>query len=173
MKVRGTIQRWTAIFVVALATIIQVGCQKDKLSEIGNLKVGKIEKLGANSGIQFSKNPISVMYVEVNSNDIREVGKYKLADGHQLFDLAIIFAANINYNTSTSKAYLHFNTQVTNVLTNRNTYIKPLQDRGIKVTLSILGNHQGAGFANFPNQAAAQAFAQEVANAVNTYGLDG
>ncbi|NGM72193.1 hypothetical protein [Sphingobacterium sp. SGL-16] len=29
MKVRGTIQRWTAIFGVALATIIQVGCQKD------------------------------------------------------------------------------------------------------------------------------------------------
>ncbi|ASK32451.1 chitinase [Chryseobacterium sp. T16E-39] len=121
----------------------------------------------------FGKNPLSVMYVEVNSNDIREVGKYKLADGRQLFDVAIIFAANINYNTSTQKAYLSFNTQVTNVLTNKNMYIKPLQDKGIKVMLSILGNHQGAGFANFPNQAAAQAFAQELADAVTTYGLDG
>jgi len=48
-----------------------------------------------------------------------------------------------------------------------------LQQKGIKVLLSILDNHQGAGFANFPSQAAAEAFAQELADAVNQYGLDG
>jgi len=114
-----------------------------------------------------------VCYVEVNNNDIRNVGKYKLSTGQQLFDIAIIFAANINYNTSTRKAVLYFNPQVTNVLSNRNTYIKPLQDKGIKVLLSILGNHQGAGICNFPSQAAAQEFAQQLSNAVTTYGLDG
>jgi hypothetical protein len=48
-----------------------------------------------------------------------------------------------------------------------------VQARGIKVLLSILGNHQGAGVSNFPTQAAAREFAQLLVNAVNTYGLDG
>lgn len=117
--------------------------------------------------------PKSVVYVEVNGADFANVGKYSLATGQPLFDIGIIFAANINYNTTTQSAYLYFNTQVTNVLNNRATTIQPVQARGIKVLLSILGNHQGAGICNFPNQAAAQAFAQELANAVNTYGLDG
>lgn len=117
--------------------------------------------------------PKGVCYVEVNNYDIRNVGKYKLSTGQQLFDIAIIFAANINYNTTTKKAVLFYNQQVTNVLSNRNTYIKPLQDKGIKVLLSVLGNHQGAGFSNFPSQAAAQEFAQQLSNAVTTYGLDG
>ncbi len=117
--------------------------------------------------------PKAVVYVEVNSNDFANVGKYSLSTGQPLFDIGIIFAANINYNTSTQSAYLHFNTQVTNVLNNRATTIQPVQAKGIKVLLSILGNHQGAGICNFPSQAAAQAFAQELANAVNTYGLDG
>lgn len=117
--------------------------------------------------------PKAVCYVEVNNNDIRNVGKYYLASGQQLFDIGIIFAANINYNTATQKAELFFNTQVSNVLANKATYIQPLQAKGIKVLLSVLGNHQGAGICNFPTQAAANDFAQQLANAVNTYGLDG
>ncbi len=117
--------------------------------------------------------PKTVCYVEVNNNDFSNVGKYALASGQPLFDIGIIFAANINYNTSTQKAVLSFNTQVTNVLNNRATYIQPVQAKGIKVLLSILGTHQGAGVCNFPTQAAATEFAQQLANAVNTYGLDG
>lgn len=164
-----------SLCILLMSMLSIVSCNSDRLEDSTTSKGQSLSARGdLNSKVAaFGKNPLSVMYVEVNNNDIREVGKYKLADGRQLFDVAIIFAANINYNTSTQKAYLHFNDQVTNVLTNKNTYIKPLQDKGIKVMLSILGNHQGAGFANFPTQAAAQAFAQELANAVNTYGLDG
>jgi hypothetical protein len=116
--------------------------------------------------------PISVAYVEVNNNSMVNVGKYTLANGGaQVFDLAVIFAANINYDGS--KAYLHFNENVQRVLDNVATEVRPLQQKGIKVLLSILGNHQGAGLANFPSQAAANAFAQELADAVNRYGLDG
>lgn len=164
-----------SLLILFIGVFSVISCNSDRLDDSVNPNEQSLSVKG-NLGAKvaaFGKNPLSVMYVEVNNNDIREVGKYKLADGRQLFDVAIIFAANINYNTSTQKAYLSFNTQVTNVLSNKNTYIKPLQDKGIKVMLSILGNHQGAGFANFPNQAAAQAFAQELANAVNTYGLDG
>ncbi|MFI5729739.1 endo-beta-N-acetylglucosaminidase H [Kribbella sp. NPDC051587] len=120
------------------------------------------------------KKPTTVAYIEVNDHSMLSAGKYTLAnDGRPVVDIAVIFAANINFNTTTRKAYLSFNPQVTNVLNNRATQIKPLQDKGIKVLLSILGNHQGAGFANFPDQASAAAFAQELANAVSTYGLDG
>jgi hypothetical protein len=115
----------------------------------------------------------TVCYVEVNNNNFSNVAKYSLSSGQPLFAIGIIFAPNLTYNTATQKATLFFNTQVTNVLTNRATYIQPVQARGTKVLLSILGNHQGAGISNFPTQAAAREFAQLLADAVNTYGLDG
>lgn len=117
--------------------------------------------------------PKSVCYMEVNNYDFRDVGKYTLSSGQQLFDIGIIFAANINLDSSTGKAVLYYNTQVTNVLSNAATYIKPVQAKGIKVLLSVLGNHQGVGVCNFQSQADAQAFAQQLSNAVTTYGLDG
>ncbi|WP_433246314.1 endo-beta-N-acetylglucosaminidase H [Streptosporangium sp. CA-135522] len=116
--------------------------------------------------------PISVVYVEVNNESMTNAAKYTLAKGGaQVFDIAVIFAANINYDGT--NAYLHFNENVQNVLDNVATEIRPLQQKGIKVLLSVLGNHQGAGFANFPSRQAADAFAQELADAVTTYGLDG
>ncbi|MBP0460608.1 chitinase [Streptomyces bomunensis] len=116
--------------------------------------------------------PVSVAYVEVNSNSMLNVGKYKLAgSGANVFDIGVIFAANINYNGS--QAYLSFNQQVQSVLDNAATQIRPLQQQGIKVELSILGNHQGAGFANFPSQSAAAAFAKQLSDTVSKYGLDG
>lgn len=117
--------------------------------------------------------PISVCYIEVNTEDIGNCGRYTLAsNGANVFDIAVIFAANIDYST-TSGAYLSFNPQVQTLLNNAATTIKPLQAKGIKVYLSILGNHQGAGFANFPDQASAAAFAQQLSNAETQYGLDG
>ncbi|RZS37630.1 glycosyl hydrolase family 18 (putative chitinase) [Herbihabitans rhizosphaerae] len=116
--------------------------------------------------------PTSLVYVEVNSNSMLNVGKYTLAsDGSPVFDIAAIFAANINYDGS--KAYLHFNENVRKVLDGVETQVRPLQQKGIKVVLSILGNHQGAGFANFPSKEAAAAFATQLADAVAKYGLDG
>jgi hypothetical protein len=93
--------------------------------------------------------PVSVAYVEVNSNSMLNVGKYSLANGSgNVFDIGVIFAANINYDVATRSAYLFFNPNVQRVLDNVATQVRPLQAKGIKVMLSILGNHQGAGFAN-------------------------
>ncbi|HEY4024017.1 MAG TPA: endo-beta-N-acetylglucosaminidase H [Pseudonocardiaceae bacterium] len=118
--------------------------------------------------------PISVAYVEVNNNSMINVGKYTLANGGaNVFDIGVIFAANINYDTATQSATLYFNPQVQSVLNNVSTQIRPLQAKGIKVELSILGNHEGAGFANFPSQSAAAAFAKQLSDAVTKYGLDG
>ena len=120
------------------------------------------------------QGPIGVCYVEANNNNLLNTGAYQLAKGgQQLFDLAIIFAANINYDASTGRTILYSNNNVTKVLTNRDIYIKPLQDKGIKVTLSVLGNHQGAGITNLTSRATAHDFARQLALTVETYGLDG
>ncbi|WP_043715120.1 endo-beta-N-acetylglucosaminidase H [Kutzneria sp. 744] len=124
--------------------------------------------------VKAKTGPISVAYVEVNNNSMVNVGKYTLANGGaNVFDVAVIFAANINYDTTTKSAYLYNNPNVQRTLDNAATEIRPLQAKGIKVMLSILGNHQGAGFANFPSQAAANAFAKQLSDTVAKYNLDG
>lgn len=118
------------------------------------------------------EDPQLAVYVEVNSNDLANVADYTLADsGRPAVDLAMIFAANINYDGQ--KAYLHFNERVTETLDDAENQIRPVQARGTKVLLSVLGNHQGAGFANFTSYEQADAFAAQLADAVTTYGLDG
>lgn len=128
-----------------------------------------------NSQAQTPKSgPLNVCYVEVNSNNILNVGAYTLKNGgQQLFDIAIIFAANINYDAALGKAVLSFNPNVTTVLSDTATFIRPLRTKGIKVLLDVLGNHQGAGICNFTSRAAARDFATQLANAVTTYNLDG
>ncbi|MFF2809128.1 endo-beta-N-acetylglucosaminidase H [Streptomyces sp. NPDC058000] len=126
------------------------------------------------AAVSAKKGPTSVAYVEVNRNSMLNVGKYTLAEGGaNVFDVAVIFAANINYDATKKSAYLYFNENVQRVLDNAATQIRPLQAKGIKVMLSVLGNHEGAGFANFPSKEAASAFAKQLSDAVSKYGLDG
>ena len=125
--------------------------------------------IGAAAGTK--SGPTSIAYVEVNNDQLANVGRYTLSGGANAFDVAIIFAANINWNGS--KAVLVNNDKVQATLDNAATQIKPLQAKGIKVSLSVLGNHQGAGIANFTSPEAAADFAAQVADVVERYGLDG
>ncbi|WP_405923819.1 endo-beta-N-acetylglucosaminidase H [Streptomyces sp. NBC_00035] len=147
------------------------------LSAITALALGATATAGAAAApapALAKQGPTSVAYVEVNNNSMLNVGKYTLTNGGgNVFDVAVIFAANINYNTSTKAATLYFNENVQRVLDNAATQIRPLQQKGIKVVLSVLGNHQGAGFANFPSQQAASTFAKQLSDTVAKYGLDG
>ncbi|PZF65373.1 chitinase [Curtobacterium sp. MCBD17_013] len=115
--------------------------------------------------------PTSVAYVEVNNDQLANVGRYTLADGANAFDIGIIFAANIDDDGT--KAQLSLNANVQATLDQAATQIRPLQAKGIKVELSILGNHQGAGIANFSTPAAAADFARQVRDVVTKYRLDG
>lgn len=148
-----------------------------RISRIGPLvaAVALMTGVAASPAAAIAKTgPISVAYVEVNNESMLNVGKYTLANGGgNVFDIGVIFAANINYDTAKKSAYLYFNPNVQRVLDNVATQVRPLQAKGIKVTLSILGNHEGAGFANFPTKQAAEAFAKQLSDAVSKYGLDG
>ncbi|WP_221269430.1 endo-beta-N-acetylglucosaminidase H [Mucilaginibacter sp. X5P1] len=161
-----------ASFVMVLTLLFFSACKKDVSNTSPDPKINK-SITGKNALAVGVSGPKAVCYVEVNTEDLRNVGNYYLASGQQLFDIGIIFAANINYDTVADTAQLYFNSQVTTVLSGAATYIKPLQNKGIKVLLSILGNHEGAGICNFPTQAAATAFAKQLSAAVTKYGLDG
>jgi hypothetical protein len=125
------------------------------------------------STVKVGWDGTTICYVEVNSNNPLNVGTYKLENsGQPFFDICIIFAANINYDPEKGKVYPYFNPNVQHLLTNRDKYIKPLQDMGIKVLLSMLPNHQGIGLLNMTN-AVAKDFAQQIKAAVDAYRLDG
>lgn len=117
------------------------------------------------------KRAENTAYVEVNSNDVGNVGCYKKTNGDPLFQIATIFAANIDYVNG--KAALTTNPQTTTLLENNIQTVRNLQKRGIKVVLSILNNHQNAGWSCFADAASSAAFAKEVAAKVNKWGLDG
>ncbi|WP_157368734.1 glycosyl hydrolase family 18 protein [Algicola sagamiensis] len=114
---------------------------------------------------------MKVAYVEVNDHPVRDAGCFVEDDGEPLFDIAVIFAANINYDGQ--KAVLHLNRQVTDLLENNLHQVRELQAKGIKVVLDVLGNHQNAGWSCFADDAKARAFAHVLKTAVEQYGLDG
>ncbi len=93
-------------------------------------------------------------------------------EGKPLFDYVVLFSGNLNYNASTGKVYLHTNNSVSAILNNRERYIKPLQDMGIKVILSLMGNHDPAGVSHLTEETALQ-FVGDLKKAVDAYGLDG
>jgi hypothetical protein len=109
--------------------------------------------------------------VEVNSNSFHNPGCYTYGSpAKQDFSFAAIFAANINADAN-GKPVLYFNPQVQSTLNSGN--VAYLQSLGIKVLLTVLGNHENAGWGCFTTYAQADSFAVQCKNAVNQYGLDG
>ncbi|MCM1347823.1 MAG: DUF1735 domain-containing protein [Firmicutes bacterium] len=111
--------------------------------------------------------------IEVNGTNPLNTMVFTLqGSGKPLFDAVILFSSNINYDATTKKVYVYNNENVQAVLDNYDKYLKPLKERGIKVILSILGNHDRAGVANL-SDANAKIFAQEVKAMCDEYNLDG
>ena len=92
--------------------------------------------------------------------------------GKPLVDILIIFSANINYNAETGRVYVSKNNNVQHLLNYRMKYLKPLQDRGMKIVLGILGNHDHSGVANLADNTA-KVFAQDIKAVCDAYHLDG
>ena len=114
----------------------------------------------------------NVAILEVNDVNPLSLLEVKFTDGSLFFDGVVLFSSNIQYNKELGVVELYHNPNVQTLLEQRDTYIKPLQDAGIEVYLSILGNHTPAWVSNLlPNTA--EGFAAQVANAVKEYHLDG
>lgn len=128
--------------------------------------------------------PRFVASVEAAENDLRNLGNYMLyPEGlsrpelkRPLFDMTVIFSANMNYDEGAAGPVLFYNEDVKKILDNRDVFVKPLQDKGIKVLLSVLPNHQGIGFSNMDitgDRSMIKNFAKEIYDAIQKYGLDG
>ncbi|MBR0560773.1 hypothetical protein KB213_12060, partial [Neokomagataea sp. TBRC 2177] len=88
--------------------------------------------------------------------NILNAGEYTMkSSGKPFFDVVNIFAANINYNKEKGSVYVNCNDNVSYILKNADKFIRPLQAKGIKVCLTILGNHDEAGIANLTTETAA------------------
>jgi hypothetical protein len=74
-------------------------------------------------------DPTTVAYVEVNEHELASVGRYRYADGSPVYDLAIIFAANIDWDGT--EAVLSLNDRVQGTLDAAEEQIRPLQAQGI------------------------------------------
>lgn len=111
-------------------------------------------------------------YVEVNDNDMANVGCFRKANGDPLFQVAMIFAANINADAA-GNAAVYLNEQVSKLLNGDIHKVRALQAQGIKVVATLLNNHQDAGWACFADDTSARTFAAAVKKFVDQYGLDG
>lgn len=112
-------------------------------------------------------------FVEVNDENILNLGEYTMKkSGKPFFDVVSIFAANINQDAETGRVRVFCNDKVSFLLENADKYIRPLQAKGVKVTMTILGNHDEAGMGNL-SEAAAKDFAMELKAFLDIYGLDG
>lgn len=96
---------------------------------------------------------------------LKESGKY-------VIDQVILFSGNINYNVETGEVYNYNNENITHVLENRDKYIRPLQEKGMKVILGILCNHDRACSTHLSDENCHK-FALELKAKLEAYGLDG
>lgn len=122
----------------------------------------------------ISKGDVRTMcFVEVNNESILNCGEYTMkGSGKPFFDIVSIFAANINVDSKTGRVHIFCNDQVSFLLQNVDKFVRPLQAMGIKVNMTILGNHDEAGMGNLSPEAAAD-FAKELKAYMDIYGLDG
>ncbi len=111
--------------------------------------------------------------LEVNDhNPLNTLGFTLKNSGKQFFDIVVLFSANINYDSRTGRVYVSRNENVQALLDQRQKYLVPLQQRGIKVVLGILGNHDLSGISTLSKERA-QEFAKEVRLICDAYELDG
>ncbi|WP_152670351.1 hypothetical protein [Lysobacter capsici] len=105
--------------------------------------------------------------------DVSNVGRFIVkGTGKPFFSDLVLFAANINGSTPNTPV-LFYNSQMSTILDNNIAIVRALQQKGIKVQISYLGNHQNAGWScNMSATAAAQLGNAMVAEVVR-YGLDG
>ena len=155
------------LFLVATLTIVCSSCSNDAslITESPNTEV-----VTRNVGV---KTPTLTAYVETNDVNPLNAGEYYFTGTNpqeQVIERLILFASNIRGTSSTVELY-HNNNQ-SYILNHASTLIAPLQAKGIKVMLGLLGDHTGIGFANLTDTQIDD-FALAIKNCINTYGLDG
>jgi len=147
-----------ATYIILVNDISSLGnCAKTYVDADGNVK----------PGIKI----FSVM--EVNDTNPLNNLRYTLKNsGKYMVDALVMFSGNINYDAEAGKVYFFPNDNVSAILNNREKYLKPLQDRGMKVIMGVMCNHDRACIANLDDKSA-KIFAKELKDLCDAYNLDG
>lgn len=156
-------------FFVTLVTILfATSCSNNE-----DAIVASQDAQSATTRAVSAKTPKLTVYVETNDINPLNMGEYYFTGTNPqdyVVDHVILFASNIRGTATTVELY--HNDNQSHILANVNTLVRPLQAKGIKVLLGLLGDHTGIGFANLSSDQITS-FANQVANCVDTYGLDG
>ena len=89
-----------------------------------------------------------------------------------LIDALIMFSGNMMYNRETGQVTMKYNGNVQALLDKYDHYLKPLQDRGMKVLMGIMPDHDGSGLCNLAPETCRD-FALEIKAMCDAYNLDG
>ena len=128
-----------------------------------------------NPGDCSKGDDMSKVFCVMETNDVNPLNllSFTLQDsGKYLFDALVLFSDNIVLDPTTGTVHALVNEPIKYILNNREKYLKPLQDRGMKIILGITPYHTHAGVANLM-PATAEAFAKELKIICDTYSLDG
>lgn len=111
--------------------------------------------------------------MEVNDTNPLNNLRYTLKNsGKYMVDALIIFSGNINYDSEKGTVWFNANENVQALLDNKDKYLKPLKDRGMKIIMGILCNHDRACISNLAEETAKK-FAQDLKALADAYDLDG
>ena len=130
-------KRYFEIFAALfLGTTMMFSCQQ---AEEPTMDQGTVPQTRA-----YGDTPVVAIYVETNDTNPLNAGDYMLSNGKPFAGIVELFASNIHKRTVNGvvEPTLFLNDKMTNLLENGGyqTYVKPLQDKGIKVLLTVLGD---------------------------------
>lgn len=121
-----------------------------------------------------SLHPLNIAYEQNPTiEQLYQVSQYVLPNGKPFFNVVILFAANIN--GSIESPSLYYNSQFQQLLnTNQGiAAIRALQNKGILVLMTYMGNHYPAGWSCLNNVPVERKLASQMVNDINKYDLDG
>ncbi|MCC8036165.1 MAG: DUF1735 domain-containing protein [Rikenellaceae bacterium] len=144
-----------------------------KLSTRASTVYFVIDYLGDFAGTEKDSGIVGILYIDNGTGNPLNAMTYVLEDsGKQFFDIVHIFACGFNYDSENKRVVVGMNKNIAHILEHRDKYIRPLQERGIKVCISLLGSRMGVGPANLPDDIIKD-FIGQVKTIIDTYGLDG
>ena len=115
----------------------------------------------------------TVLYFEVNDTNPLNNLSFTLKNSKKLLiDALIMFSGNMMYNRETGQVTMKYNGNVQALLDKYDHYLKPLQDRGMKVLMGIMPDHDGSGLCNLAPETCRD-FALEIKAMCDAYNLDG
>lgn len=111
--------------------------------------------------------------MEVNdTNPLNNLSFTLKKSGKLLTDFLIMFSGNMKYDREKGAVMMKYNNNVQALLDGYDHYLKPLKDRGMKIIMGIMPDHDGSGLCNLAPETCKE-FALEIKAMCDAYNLDG